>query len=224
MHRVIGVYRRLLAHYGPQGWWPGESRFVVIVGALLMHQTSWRNVATAIGNLRRAHLLDMRRIAGAGIRPIERHVRVAGLHRSKPARLRAFCRHLIDRADGDLDRYFGRPTGEVRRDLLRQSGVGPETADSILLYAGGHPVFVVDAYTVRIARRLGWLRTDRYDDVQRFFVRNLPMDPSMYGEYHALLVAHAKAFCQPKPRCGPCPLRRVCAFGRDAKRISPSGR
>jgi endonuclease-3 related protein len=214
MDRVADAYRRLLANFGPQGWWPAETRFEVLVGALLMPQTSWRNVALAIENLRRARLLDARRMANARIDVLRRHVRVAGLHRSKPARLRAFCRHLLDRADGDLDRYFGRPTEAVRRDLLAQPGVGPETADSILLYAGGHPVFVVDAYTVRIGRRLGWFHTDRYDAVQEFFVRHLPANRSMYEEYHALLVAHAKAFCRPSPRCGPCPLRRVCAFGR----------
>jgi len=214
MNRVADVHRRLLEHYGPQGWWPAESRFEVIVGALLMQQTAWRNVASAIANLKRSGLLDIGRIAAAPVDVLRRHVRVSGLYRTKPARLKAFCRHLIERAGGDLDRYFGRPTDVVRRDLLDQAGVGPETADSILLYAGGHPVFVIDAYTVRIARRLGWFRTDRYEPVQRFFARHLPRDPSMLQEYHALLVAHAKALCRPKPRCGSCPLRPVCAFGR----------
>lgn len=214
MDRVRSAYQRMLDFYGRQGWWPARSRFEVIVGALLMQQTSWRNVERAIGNLRSASLLGVRRIASARIADLRRQVRPAGLYRTKPGRLRSFCRHLIDRANGDLDAYFDRPTSEVRRDLLAQPGVGPETADSILLYAGGHPVFVVDAYTVRIGRRLGWFRTDRYESVQRFFERHLPAEVPVYREYHALLVAHAKVLCRPTPRCSACPLVRVCAFGR----------
>src|SRR2546422_6993443 len=207
MNRAQQVYQRLLQYYGPQHWWPAETAFEAIVGALLMQQTSWRTVEVAIRNLRRAGLLDVRALADAPVPVIRRHVRIAGLYRTKPARVRAFCRHLLDRSDGDLALYFDRPMEELRADLLAQDGVGPETADSILLYAGGHPVFVVDAYTVRIGRRIGWFDTDAYETVQLQFEAHLPRDLAVYREYHALLVAHAKAVCRPTPRCDECPVR-----------------
>ncbi len=218
MDRTREMYDHLLAAYGPQHWWPAETRFEVIVGALLMPQTSWRNVEAAIRNLRDAGLLDPMRLAAAPVPVVRRHVRIAGLYRTKPARLRAFCRRLIDRAGGDLDRYFDRPTQAVRADLLAQAGVGPETADSILLYAGGHPVFVVDAYTIRIGGRIGLFDGDAYEPVRRSFEDRMPRDVDVYREYHALLVAHAKAVCRPKPRCDVCPVRSRCDFGRGRKR------
>jgi endonuclease-3 related protein len=140
-------------------------------------------------------------------------VRVAGLYRTKPRRLRDFCRHLLDRSAGDLRRYFDRPTDVVRADLVAQDGVGPETADSILLYAGGHPVFLVDAYTLRIGRRIGLFDTDQYDIIQRHFADRVPTDLTTRQEYHALLVAHAKARCRPVPKCDDCPVRELCDVG-----------
>lgn len=215
--RAVEVYERLRAHYGPQRWWPADSPFEVVVGALLMPQTAWRNVAAAIRNLKAAGLLDVRALAHAPVPRIRKAVRVAGLFRTKPQRLRAFCLHLIDRSDGDLARYFDRPTAVVRTDLLAQDGVGPETADSILLYAGHHPLFLVDAYTVRIGQRIGLFDTDDYDAVQRYFERRVTRDLATYREYHALLVAHAKALCRPKPRCDACPVRDRCDVGRGTR-------
>jgi endonuclease-3 related protein len=220
MDREMDVYERLLGEYGPQHWWPADSPFEVIVGALLMPQTTWKNVAEAIRNLRSARLLDVRRLASAPILTIRKHVRVAGLYRTKPRRLRDFCRHLLDRAAGDFRRYFDRPTEVVRADLLAQDGVGPETADSILLYAGGHPVFLVDAYTIRIGRRIGLFDTDRYDIVQRHFADRVPTDLATCQEYHALLVAHAKARCRPVPKCDGCPVRDLCDVGRGLRNYS----
>jgi endonuclease-3 related protein len=217
MDRVVEIYERLVRRYGPQHWWPAETPFEVIVGALLMQQTSWRNVEAAIGNLKAAGLLDPRALASARVAAIHRHVRVAGLHGTKPARLRAFCRHLLERCDGDLPRYFDRPSEDVRADLLAQRGIGPETADSILLYAGGHPVFVVDAYTVRIGTRIGLFATDNYPEIQSLFESRLPRETATFKEYHALLVEHAKATCRPRPRCGACVLRDLCDFGGSRK-------
>ncbi len=214
MDATAEIFDRLRAHYGPQHWWPAETAFEVIVGALLMQQTAWRNVDAAIRNLRAAGLLDPRKIASAPVSELRRHIRVAGLYRTKPARLKAFCRHLLERSGGNLPRYFNRPTAEVRADLLAQSGVGPETADSILLYAGGHPIFVVDAYTIRIGRRIGWFDTDDYADVQRYFEDRRPRDTATYAEDHAVLVAHAKSLCRPTPLCDRCPVSALCAFGR----------
>src|SRR5881409_1143682 len=219
VHRSVAVYQRLLAHYGSQHWWPAETSFEAIVGALLMQQTAWRNVEIAVQNLKRARLLDVRALAGAPVPVIRRNVRVTGLYRKKPARLRAFCRHLLDRSGGDLAVYFNRPTGIVRADLLAQDGIGPETADSILLYAGGHPIFVVDAYTERIGRRIGWFDTDDYADVQNFFEQHVPRELATYHEYQALLVRHAKTLCRrTNPVCEECPIRSLCDFGRRRKR------
>ena len=218
MNRARTIFEGLLAHYGSQRWWPAETPFEVIVGALLMQQTAWRNVATAIKNLKAADLLGIHALAAAPLPVLRTQVRIAGLYQTKPARLRNFCRHLLERSGGDLDRYFRRPTPEVRADLLAQDGVGPETADSILLYAGGHPVFVVDAYTIRIGRRIGLFATDEYPMIQRFFERRMRGDVDRYREYHALLVAHAKSLCRPTPRCEACPVRSICDFGRRPRR------
>lgn len=214
MEKARAVYERLREHYGPQHWWPAETSFEVVVGALLMQQTAWANVERAIANLREDGLLDPHALASASVPRIRRAVRIAGLYRSKPPRLKTFCRHLVERADGDLRRFFRGPTEAVRADLLVQPGVGPETADSLLLYAGGHPVFVVDAYTVRIGKRVGLFRTEAYDEVQRYFEERLPRDVDLFREYHALLVQHAKTFCRARPKCESCPLRPVCAYGR----------
>ena len=219
MHRSVAVYQRLLAHYGSQHWWPAETSFEAIVGALLMQQTAWRNVEIAVQNLKRARLLDVRALAGAPMPVIRRNVRVTGLYRTKPARLRAFCRHLLDRSGGDLAVYFNRPTDIVRADLLAQDGIGPETADSILLYAGGHPIFVVDAYTERIGSRIGLFRTREYAPIQQYFERLVPRNLATYQEYHALLVRHAKTLCHAaNPACAECPVQSLCDFGRRRKR------
>ena len=218
MDRAGAVYRSLLGHYGPQHWWPARTAFEVIVGALLMQQTAWANVERAIASLRDAGLLGVHALAAASVPVIRRHVRVAGLYRTKPGRLKAFARHLVERCNGDLAAYFARPTADVRADLRSQDGIGPETADSILLYAGRHPVFVVDAYTVRIGTRLGLFTTHRYADVQGFFEARVPRDPERFGEYHALLVVHAKTLCRPKPKCLECPLLDACPFGRRVRR------
>jgi len=207
------IYQRLLDRYGPQHWWPAETPFEVIVGALLMQQTAWRNVAEAIRNLRGAGLLEVRAIASAPIPVLRRHVKITGLYRTKPRRLQRFCRHLLHRAGGDLEAYFDRPTDVVRADLLAQDGVGPETADSILLYAGHHPIFLVDAYTVRVGQRVGLFTTDKYDAVQRYFEDRMPRDLRDYQEYHALLVKHAVTLCRRTPKCEPCPLRGLCQYG-----------
>ena len=223
------VYERLLARFGPQRWWPAETRFEVIVGALLMAQTAWPRVAEAIGNLRRAEALDPRMLAAMPLDRLRALVRPAGLHRTKPRRLRSFCRHLVRVSGGDVDRFLDRPPDVLRRELLALDGVGPETADSILLYAGDAATFVVDAYTVRIGRRLGLFATDRYEGVKAYFESRVPPDLATYREYHALLVALGKDVCRPVPRCDACPLRGGCAHAerfyrgkiRTKRRITP---
>ena len=166
----------------------------------------------AIRNLKRARLLDPSALAAAPIARIRALVRPAGLYREKPRRLKGFCRHLMAVADGDLDRFFERDFAVVRRELLGLDGVGPETADSILLYAAQFPTFVVDAYTIRVGGRLGLFDTVRYDEAKRFFESSVPRNVSTYREYHALLVSHGKTVCRPTPRCDRCPLTDVCAY------------
>lgn len=214
MADVALVYDALQRQFGPQHWWPAETRFEMIVGALLMAQTSWRNVEAAIRNLRTAGLLDPRALAAAPLARIRGLVRPAGLYRQKPQRLKRFCAHLLRVSGGDLHRFFARDPRVVRAELLALDGIGPETADSILLYAADVPTFVVDAYTVRIGHRLGWFASARYDEVKAFLEARVPEDLATYREYHALLVAHGKAFCRPRPRCDACPLRGACAYHR----------
>ena len=222
MQRPRAVFERLLRRFGPQHWWPAETRFEMVVGALLMAQTSWQNVEAAIENLRSAGLLDPRALVEAPVSRIRALVRPAGLYRQKPGRIKAFCRHLLRIADGDLDRFLARDFSTVRAELLGLEGVGPETADSILLYAGSFPTFVVDAYTVRIGRRVGWFETDRYEEVQSFFESQLPREVELYREFHALLVAHGKEICRPRPLCDECPLSDACAYYRKRQRRFPS--
>ena len=215
MDSVREAFDRLLGRFGPQRWWPARTPLEVIVGAILMPQTAWRNVETAIANLRGANLLSLREIANAPIARLRPLVRLAGLYRTKPRRLKALCAYLLRRTGGDLEAWLAvSDTASLRRELLAREGVGPETADSILLYAANRPVFVVDAYTRRIGRRLGWFATDGYAEVQRYFEERLPRDARMFNEYHALLVRHGKELCRPRPLCPRCPLNGMCSYYR----------
>ncbi len=203
-------YRALDNHFGPLHWWPGRTRFEVIVGAILTQSTAWRNVEIAIGNLRDAGLLDPQALGRARLDRVERLVRPSGYFRQKARKLRAFVRFLDAKYGGSLDRMFERPTKELREKLLAVHGIGPETADSILLYAGRHPVFVIDAYTKRILARHGLAAAEvSYDEAQTLFHRHLPHEESMFNQYHALLVETGKRWCRPREaRCDECPLGR----------------
>ena len=207
---LLEVYRRLLRAYGPQGWWPAETPFEVMVGAVLTQATAWRNVERAIARLKAAGVLSHQGIAALPPKELEELVRPSGFFRQKARRLRALVKLVLDH--GDVEALLSLPPEELREKLLSVPGIGPETADSILLYAAGHPAFVVDAYTKRILHRLGLLPEEAapYAEVQRMFQENLPQDPQLYGEYHALLVRHAKEHCRTRPRCDGCPLSDLC--------------
>ena len=203
-------YHTLLSAHGPQHWWPGRSRFEVIVGAILVQNTSWANVAGAIRNLRREKLLApaaMHRVETEKLREL---IRSSGYFRQKTRKLKAFTRFLYEKYAGSLTKMFQTPTATLREQLLAIHGIGPETADVILLYAGKHPVFVVDAYARRIlARHELTLKAHPYEELRRLFEASLPKEPQLYNEFHALIVHIGKEFCRKsEPTCGDCPLRR----------------
>ena len=205
------IYRRLLAHFGPQGWWPGESPFEVCVGAILTQNTNWQNVERAIRALKERDLLSPEKLYRLSFDELSALIRPAGYFRVKAKRLKNFLRLLMEEYQGDLERLFAEGLPRAREKLLSVSGIGPETADSILLYAGGLPVFVIDAYTRRILCRHG-LATEEmtYEDLRALFERHLPAEAELFNEYHALLVACGKNYCRPKkPLCEECPLKGV---------------
>jgi endonuclease III related protein len=210
---VMDLYNRMYQAFGPQYWWPAESPFEVIVGAILTQNTSWTNVETAIAALKERGMLSAAAIAEADESVLAEAVRPSGYYRQKAGRLKEFSVWLIEDFDGDLDNLFNGPVRSVRDALLARKGIGPETADSILLYAGGKPVFVIDAYTVRIIGRAGLTELEGYDGLQRFFERNLPVDVALYKEFHAQLVELGKNYCladAAKAKCGECPIGAGC--------------
>ncbi|MDD5555940.1 MAG: endonuclease III domain-containing protein [bacterium] len=209
---VMEIYRTLYGAFGPQHWWPGETPLEVIAGAILTQNTAWGNVEKAIENLRRAGLLSAAGLRRATGRRLAALVRPAGYFNQKAGRLKAFIAHL-DRAHGGSLARMGRvPAAALREELLAVRGIGPETADSILLYAFGKRAFVVDAYTVRILGRHGLIRAGAsYGEVRRFLEERVPARARLYNEFHALLVRAGKEFCRTRPRCDGCPLRPVLA-------------
>ncbi len=212
---VAWVFDRLLASYGPQGWWPAETRLEVLVGAVLTQATAWRNVELALANLRRAGALDLATLLAIEEPDLAALVRPAGFFRVKARRLRALFDHVAQEHDGDLEAFLGQEPPRLRRALLAIPGIGPETADSIVLYAAGHPVFVIDVYTRRVWTRIGARPVgEGYAEWQSWFHERLPTRAALFNEFHALLVRHAKDVCRPRPRCAACCLREGCAFGR----------
>ena len=201
-------YSVLFEVLGPQGWWPGKTPFEVCVGAILTQNTAWVNVERAIENLRREELLTPGALEKVSSVKLAQLIRSSGYFRQKARKLKAFMRFLRKEYGGSLPKMFRTPTAELRKKLLGVPGIGPETADCILLYAGGHPVFVVDAYTRRIFERHGLADSrQRYDDLRTFFESKLRREASLFNEYHALLVRVGKNWCRAKnPRCEECPL------------------
>ena len=201
----LQIYRQLLATYGQRHWWPADTSFEVMVGAILTQNTRWENVKTAIANLKQANMLDAECICNSNRKQLEECIRPSGFFRQKSRYLQAMSLFYYHHgyASG-LKQY---PTSSLRKKLLAVQGIGPETADSILLYALDKPIFVVDAYTRRIFNRLGYLSPDvEYRDIQSFFHNHLPHSLSLFKEYHALIVEHAKRHCHIKPLCASCPL------------------
>jgi endonuclease-3 related protein len=206
--RLLRLYAALERRFGPQRWWPGRTPFEVAVGAILTQHTAWTNVERALRALRAEGLLVPRRLAAVPPARLERLIRPAGTFRVKARRLSAFVRFVEGRLRGRLGRLQREAVPALRAALLAVPGLGPETTDAILLYAGHRPVFVVDAYTRRLLGRHGLTaRAASYEAVRSFMEAHLPSDPALFNEYHALLVAAGKRYCRPVPRCRECPLR-----------------
>jgi endonuclease III related protein len=234
---IISYYKSLLSRYGPQNWWPAQSRFEVVVGAYLTQNTNWSNVEKALNNLRRARVLNLDAMRRMPLAQLEELVRPSGYFRQKAAKLKTFIAFVYQQYSGSLTRMFSQPTEKLRAELLELNGVGPETADSILLYAGNHPVFVVDAYTRRILERHGIITAKTgYEEIRRLIEdalssveaaalpaqepgpdpRHAPSRMSRrtrgrmaqhYNELHALIVRTANQFCRATPDCAGCHLK-----------------
>lgn len=203
------AYRLLYGHFGPQGWWPGETPFEVMVGAVLTQNTSWSNVTKAIDNLRNGGLLSYESLSLCSADEIASYIRPSGYYNLKARRLRNLLDLIDDGYAGDLEHFLRDGLATARGKLLGVKGIGPETADSILLYACGQPIFVVDMYTHRVFSRHNLLMEEsEYQGIQQIFMDNLPLDLQLFNEFHALIVRVATTFCKKnKPLCEQCPLQ-----------------
>ena len=202
------VYDRLLTHFGPLNWWPGETVFEVMVGAILTQNTNWGNVEKAIANLRAENLLSFEAMSTLAKEELAAYIRPAGYYNIKADRLGNFFAMILEQWDGDLDFFLDQPVEALRVQLLAVKGIGPETADSMILYGAKKPIFVVDTYTHRILSRHGIIPDEYgYFEIQELFMDNLELDTNLFARYHTLLVHAGKDFCKKsKPQCGYCPL------------------
>ena len=205
------IYERLYSYYGPQDWWPGETPFEIMVGAVLTQNTSWQNVVKAINNLRQRQLLSYEALLEVEISEMAECIRPSGYYNLKAVRLGNLLQMIARQYGGDLNAFFADSMECARNNLLSVKGIGPETADAILLYCANHPVFVVDAYTHRVFSRHKLVPEEcGYDELQEFFMDFLPQDPQLYNEYHALIVRVGKDYCKKgAPLCEQCPLKGV---------------
>lgn len=214
LHRrtIRSLHDRMLAAYGEQGWWPANTAFEVVVGAVLTQNTAWINVERALARLHEAGVMSAQAMLDLAPGRLAGLIRPSGYYNVKTRRLRAVCRFIVEY--GGIDELASRGTDELREALLGVHGIGRETADDIVLYGFHRPVFVIDAYTRRIFSRLGYIDgNEGYETLRAAFERALPADTALYKEYHALIVCHAKEVCAARPRCESCCLQRGCAMG-----------
>jgi len=214
MNKVFEIYEILLEHFGPQDWWPGDSPFEIMVGAVLTQNTNWTNVSKAIDNLKQENLLSFEKLHELDVELLAEKIRPAGYFNLKAKRLKNLLDFIDEEYDGSLEEMFTEDIIGLREKILTVKGIGPETADSILLYAGNKPVFVVDAYTHRIFSRHSIIAEDEgYYEIQEYFSLSLPEDVKLFNEYHALIVQLGKEFCKKsKPLCSQCPLNELDGF------------
>lgn len=203
------AYRLLYAHFGPQGWWPADTPFEVMVGAVLTQNTSWSNVTKALTDLKNAGLLSFETLSLCSADEIAPHIRSSGYYNLKAQRLRNLLDLIGNCYDGKLEHFLGDALAAARGNLLEVKGIGPETADSVLLYACGHPIFVIDMYTHRVFSRHNLVMEESdYHGMQEIFMDNLPHDSRLFNEFHALIVRVATTYCKKNnPLCDQCPLQ-----------------
>lgn len=238
MGKAIQIYGRLRSHFGNQGWWPLASKagktgydwlgyrkigsvipkadsemLEVCIGAILTQNTSWKNVQKALAALKGWGLIDAKKIAAVKTDKLASIIKSSGYYNQKARKLKVFAQHVLGNYGGSLKRMFAKNAPELRNELLTLHGIGPETADSISLYAAGKPSFVIDAYTKRVFSRLGISsESSGYDELQQLFAKNLPKDVELYRQYHALIVELGKNVCKKEPLCASCPLKRHCNY------------
>ncbi len=208
--RVLNLYHRLREQHGPQTWWPADTPFEVCLGSILTQATAWRNVVKAIDNLKSADAFTPRQLFYVGQSELEKLLRPSRYYRAKAKKVRAFVEHITKRP---MHVMFAQPVPVLRQELLSIYGVGPETADSIILYAARKPSFVVDTYTYRLLSRLGWIEGNfHYAKLRALFMENLPHDVGLFNEYHALIVRHGARVCQKTPKCQACNFQTRCTY------------
>ncbi|MBI2574827.1 endonuclease III domain-containing protein [Candidatus Woesearchaeota archaeon] len=244
MNKPVQIYKLLLERFGRQNWWPvtavkagksskeskGSKEFEVMIGAILTQNTAWRNAEKAIAGLAKMQLLSPERIRAADTKELATAIRPVGYYNQKAERLKILARHIVGNYNGKggISAMKRKSTEELRSELLELKGIGPETADSMLLYALDKPVFVVDTYTRRTFSRIGLCSSDSsYEELQKLFMESLPQKKELFNDYHALIVEHGKSICRKEPLCGICPLLNICRYGRKnsaAKRGTAKGR
>lgn len=207
------IYLKLRARFGYLDWWPGETRDEIVIGAILTQNTNWRNVEKAIANLRKEKLLDLKKLSTIEKRRLEALIRPSGFYRQKAERLKGLAGYVFENYRG-LDDFFKKGTPELRTELLSLNGIGPETADSIILYAAGKPIFVIDAYTRRSMSRI-YLRKEEfgYEELQTMISKGIKEDTELYKDFHAQFVQLGKNYCRKEPLCEGCPLNGLCGYG-----------
>lgn len=206
--QIQEAYKALINHWGEQHWWPAKTRFEMMLGAILTQNTTWSNAEKALSNLRKNDMLKFETLGQISEEQLSEWIRPAGYFNQKSGYIKEMIKTIHERFNGSIVQLFALDTPTLRSELLSWKGIGPETADSILLYAGKRPIFVVDAYTKRVGDRHGWCdKNASYDSVARLFTSNVPEDVLLYNEYHALIVKLCKEHCTARsPKCGGCPL------------------
>ncbi|MBW2976978.1 endonuclease III domain-containing protein [Candidatus Woesearchaeota archaeon] len=227
MNKIIKIYQTLFGSYGNQNWWPvtkdGETapkyhksinlnekqKLEICFGAILTQNTSWKNVEKAIIQLNKNQLININKIIKINNKKLASIIKSSGYHNQKAKKLKNFCSFLSKNYNSKPDKFFSNNIEELRIELLSVNGIGPETADSIILYAAKKPIFVIDAYTKRIMGRLGF-EEDSYEGLQSMFMENLDLNEKLFNNYHALLVELGKKACRKKPLCNECPIKSIC--------------
>lgn len=221
--RLLEIYDRFYAAYGPQHWWPGDGPFEVIAGAILTQSAAWTNVEMALANMRAGGCWSLQAVHRLPEPELAKLVRPSGYFNAKARKLKAFAAHVAINYQGDLDRFLATPTASLREELLSIHGIGEETADDIMVYAADKPSFVIDTYTRRIMDRMEMTpdaARPKYGDYQAVFHHNLPLETTLYNEFHALWDRHAKEACAKTPRCKNCCLLDLCPTGQKLTSVS----